>query len=277
MLDSHPEMAIPHETHFLVDLVGAKSEVRTAEAFGALVTRYFTWRDFELDDIAFRRTIARIQPFTVPDAIRSFFAQYAARFGKSRWGDKTPGYFAIMREIEDQLPEVRFVHLIRDGRDVAVSKRHLWFGAGPDIEDQARNWVGYIREAQETGARSGHYCEIRYEELVASPEPVLRSLCTFLELPYSSEMLAYHRRAHERLAELKGWPDRGASASEFEVMHALTRKPPQTSRIGRWRTEMSREEVRSFEAIAGETLQSAGYALSDSGHETGGDHTDPRN
>jgi hypothetical protein len=264
MLDSHPEMAIPHETHFLFDLVGDNIEVRTAQEFCNLATEYFTWRDFDLDDTAFRRTIARIRPFTVPNAIRSFFAQYAVRFGKSRWGDKTPGYLAIMRGIEKLLPEVRFVHLIRDGRDVAVSKRHLWFGPGPDVADQARSWVSCIQDAQQTGAACGHYREIRYEELVTSPEPILRSLCEFLELPYSPEMLAYHRRAHERLAELKGWPDRGVSVHQFAVLHAHTKEPPQTNRIGRWRTEMSREEVRTFEAIAGNTLQTCGYQLSDS-------------
>ena len=266
MLDSHPEMAIPHETHFFLPLIKGRIEARNAEEFCNLVTGYFTWRDFDLDDTAFRRAIAGILPFTVPNAIRSFFTQYATRFGKSRWGEKTPGYFRIMRGIEQLLPEVRFVHLIRDGRDVAVSKRHLWFGPGPDLAKQAIDWVNCIQRTQQTGATCAHYSEIHYEELVSSPARVLRSLCDVLELPYSPEMLAYHRRAPERLAELKGWPDRGVSAHEFQRLHAYTTEPPHTDRIGRWKTEMSGEEVRAFEAIAGQTLRTCGYQLSNSPH-----------
>ncbi len=262
MLDSHPEMAIQHETHFLLPLIRGRVEVRNAEELCHLVTGYFTWRDFDLDDTAFRRTIAEIQPFTVPDAIRSFFTQYAARFGKSRWGEKTPGYFDIMRGIEQLLPEARFIHLIRDGRDVAVSKRPLWFGTGPDVAKQALDWVSCIHAARRIGATCAHYYEVHYEELASSAEQVLRRLCDVLELPYSSEMLAYHHRAHERLAELKGWPDRGVSAGEFQALHTHTTKPPQTDRIGRWKTEMSEEDVRAFETIAGQTLQTCGYQLS---------------
>ncbi len=54
--------------------------------------------------------------------VRAFFELYAEKQGKPRWGDKTPGYTQHIRKISKVLPEARFIHLIRDGRDVTLSR-----------------------------------------------------------------------------------------------------------------------------------------------------------
>ena len=78
-----------------------------------------------------------IESFDLGEALRAFYGVYAGRFGKWRWGDKTTNYVRQMSLIHDLLPETRFVHIIRDGRDVALSTRDLWFG--PDsVEEAAR-------------------------------------------------------------------------------------------------------------------------------------------
>jgi hypothetical protein len=55
-------------------------------------------------------------------ALRAFYRLYAERHGRARFGDKTPKYLTKMRRIAALLPEATFVHLVRDGRDVALSK-----------------------------------------------------------------------------------------------------------------------------------------------------------
>ena len=108
-----------------------------------------------------------------------------------------------MQPIGELLSEARFVHLIRDGRDVALSRRARGMGASKPMADTARLWRKRIEGAREAAKRlRGRYVELRYEDLVADPEPGLRRVCELIELDYDPAMLAYHDGAGERLAEL---------------------------------------------------------------------------
>jgi len=259
MLDAHPDLAIPSETLFLQKLAG--QTVGSKAQFLEIVTGFETWPNLAMDANELARAID--EPFSLADAVRSFFRLYARKHGKPRWGDKTPYYRVYMREIAALLPEAHFLHVIRDGRDSALSYRGLWFGPGDGIEDQARFWMEAIRDAREQAAELAHYSEIRYEALVAEPEAALRAICAGLGLRYDPGMLAYHETAERRLAEFKqpfGPKDRTPKDLEtFMAIHDRTRKPPDTGRIGRWRTEMSREELERYEAVAGSLLRELGY------------------
>src|SRR6185503_15592945 len=107
---------------------------------------------------------------------RSFYRLYANRHGKTRWGDKTPVYCKHIDAIRRVLPESRFIHIIRDGRDVALSLRQIWFSPGPDIETQAKYWSDCVRAARSAGLGRNDYFEIRYEELVLNPKATLKKV-----------------------------------------------------------------------------------------------------
>src|SRR5688572_7375160 len=142
MLDAHPELAIPPETGFLVlgEQLAEEGEAARDQFFAA-VTGYPpdapAWLDFGIPAETFRLRLRQLDPFTVSDGFRLFYRMYAQRFGKPRGGDKTPMYCRHLQAIERLLPEARFVHIIRDGRDAAVSLRRQWFSPGHDIQTQA--------------------------------------------------------------------------------------------------------------------------------------------
>ncbi|MGI8820319.1 MAG: sulfotransferase [Chthoniobacterales bacterium] len=262
MLDSHPEMAIPPESHFYFELLKELAAGGLGrEEFFNLLTRFFTWDDFEIEREAFRGALESLDPFTVGDGVRAFYATYAAKFGKSRWGEKTPDYGNIMPAIEALLPEAHFIHLIRDGRDVALSKRHLWFGPGESILAQAEDWTQWILRARGAGARCRHYLEIQYERLLAAPEEVLRLICEFLKLPFCPEMLAYHKTAGARLEALKGWKELELSGEKLRSVLQLTTEPPRLDRIARWKRELPGAEIGLFDEIAGPLLSDLGYEV----------------
>ena len=261
MLDSHPEVAIPPESHFFHELVGRDLAAMSRAEFYGLITQHFTWRDFCIDDVAFDRALDGVDPFSVADGLRALYRLYAARFGKARWGEKTPDYGLLMPEIAALLPEARFVHLIRDGRDVALSRQSLWFGPGTDIAAQAEDWMLWIRRVRNFGAGSEHYLEIRYEALVTSSDETLREVCRFLQLPFRKEMLSYHAVADARLAELKGWKTENVTADQLRGIQELTARPPTPDRIDRWKREMPPEALRAFEDVAGPFLTELGYEV----------------
>ena len=266
MLDAHPLLAIPPETHFLPALLRLRSEGKTMrEELFQTVVRGSRWNDFHLDEEAFKDRLEAVEPFTLTQGIHAFYGMYAERRKKPLWGDKTPGYVLHLRGIAAALPNARFVHLIRDGRDVAASLRKLWWGPGDDIEAQAIDWLWRIREARQQGQVCPHYLEVRYEDLVRDPSTALRRICGFLELPYSGGMLDYHRTAAERLDELCGRVRADGSVEvtkeQLRAIHERTHRPPTLERVGRWRQDLTPEETLLFQQIAGPLLLDLGYEI----------------
>jgi hypothetical protein len=268
MLDAHPELAIPPETGFLA--LGSAlhtSDERLRERFFEAVTAYPAdapaWNDFGLSKPLFWSLLEQVEPFSVADGYRAFYRAYAHIHGKARWGDKTPGYCLQMAAIEELLPEAHFIHVIRDGRDVALSLREMWFSPGDDIEALAQHWVTHVTTGRQQGSRRAHYLEVRFEELVKDSRLVLQQVCAFLGLRFMPAMLDYHRRTPGRLEEHR---DRRRTDGTLVVSHqgrrqqqALTMEPPRASRAQAWRRRMAPAEQVRFEAVAGALLQELGY------------------
>jgi hypothetical protein len=264
MLDSHPDLAIPAETHFLVPVsrLSGEGEALRREFFRA-VTEFPTWVDLALPAERFREELSQITPFTISDGCRCFYRLYASRFGKSRWGDKSPPYGVHLDRIGHLLPEAHFLHILRDGRDAAVSVKGLWFAPGEDIDTLARHWLDTIQTTRRLAGDCPHYLEVRYEDLLLNTRDVLHRICRYLSLPFRAEMLEYHTRARSRLDEVKTrYQTDGRvliTKEERLHLHRLTSQRPDPGRIGRWRQEMSPQDQVRFESIAGDLLRECGY------------------
>ena len=268
MLDSHPELAIPPETGFL--RLGPKFKGRgdkLRERFIRALINYPQtvpiWPDFEIPEEDFRAALSDINPFSVSEGYRTFYRLYAARFGKSRWGDKTPLYCLDIEAIRKTLPEARFVHIIRDGRDAALSLRRMWFSPGWEIETQAAYWQKCVLAARRAGAGRADYMEVRYEDLVLNTRETLNRLCAFIDLDYDDAMLRYYERAPERLKEHKArvLPDGDVLLSQDQRLDQQKRAtgPPDPSCVFAWKSAMSAEERERFRLVAGDLLKDLGY------------------
>jgi hypothetical protein len=262
MLDSHPELAIPAETHFVPDLLERQVECRTSDELVDAIVAARTWGDFGLDPDRLREAAGGARGAAA--VLRVFYGLCAEARGKPRWGDKTPGYVKRMRPIAAALGEARFVHLIRDGRDVALSRLARGMGVGKPIGDVAELWTRRIENARRQAKRlRGRYLELRFEDLVAEPEPALRRICELIELEFDPAMLHHHQRADARIGELGDLAAegerRGRDRDERQTAHALATQPPTGARTEVWRTEMSATNRAAFEAVAGGLLAELGY------------------
>ena len=276
MLDAHPGMAMPPETHFFDSFIGASGRLRFGpEQAQVAITgdEHRRWNDFGMTEDELLDRFEAIQPFNSADALRAFYGLYSEKQGKQRWGDKTPNYVKTMRRIQRVLPEARFIHVIRDGRDVTVSNNRRIVERGhrtpPPAGLSALRWRRRIDTARADSEHLGQYLEIRYEDLVSDTEPTLRKVCEFIELDFDPVMLRYHETAAERLAEMAGaMPARDGrperDAGERLKAHALATKPPTKERIEVWREEMSADDQTEFERVAGDLLDNLGYARAES-------------
>ena len=282
MLDAHPEIAIPSETHFIPDLVKAREKHGASpERMLEVLTSHRRWGDFHIEAEELAARWEALPKLTGPAAVREFFKLYGEQQGgPPRWGDKTPGYVKRMREIQEYLPEARFIHLIRDGRDVALSILKQSFGP-ETIEAAAERWRGRVLRGRAQQPYLGFYIEVKFEDLVLDTEGQLRRICDFIELDFHPAMLGYHERAEERLKEKARELPRGKgrdpqSAERRLKSHEKTFEPPNPSLVGGYRTKMDPADQAAYEALAGDLLVELGYDAKDPGGRNGTEVHEPR-
>jgi len=270
MLDSHPILAIPPETTFLPAAYELRQAGRdTWEDLFDLLTAFPrdapAWPDFGLEPLELQEEFRKIHPFGLGEGLRAFYRLYASKQNKPRYGDKTPSYCEHIPSIASLLPEAHFIHIIRDGRDVAMSLRKMWFAPGHDVPTLARYWRRLVRGAREAGGVSRAYMEIRYEDLVTEPQSQLEAITRFLSIPFDSSMLRYFERTPERLKEHRARVrvDGAVLVSHEQRLsqQRLTTQSLQPSRVFQWKREMSEAERAEFVLYAGDTLEELGYKV----------------
>lgn len=253
MFDSHPEMAIPPESHFLVPMALKRRRFENggifrSEAFVAELVPRYGFRRWDLDPDLLTSELAQAEPRSYEEAIRVVFTTYARSHGKNRYGEKTPHNVSHIALLSGLFPEGRFIHLIRDGRDVALSYLAAEFGSR-SVGDAAIYWRRFVGEGRKGGADIGadRYIEVRYEDLTADPVKTLQRLCAFIEIDYHPDMLSYHERAGSLLQHVS-----------YPEHHQRLSLPP-TRGLRDWRRDMTENDLVLFEAIAGDLLGELGY------------------
>jgi hypothetical protein len=254
MLDRNSELAIPYESFFVPQLAHRHGGRPDLDDFLDDLRRLRTLYDWGIAPEDVRPRLR--EGMTTREAIGAIFETYADRQGKQRWGDKTPLYMQQLPLLERVFPDAVWVHLVRDGRDAALSFLELPEGfagktwAQPRTVAQfAARWRMEILAARRLGRHAGsRYLELRYEDLVAEPERELRRVCEHGSLTWEPGMLD-----HTRVSDAANMPE-----------HRNLAQPP-TPGLRDWRNQMKREDALEFEQVAGDVLRSAGYELLEPG------------
>lgn len=251
MLGAHPNLAIPYESHLydsIYPIVQRYSDLSRPSARARVVSEILrtehirNWTPPPL----LANTLGTIDRYDFHGIVDGLMRAWARSQGKSRWGEKTPQHTFCWRTISAGFPGLQVIHLIRDGRDVALSYRNAFFGP-KHVYPLACRWQRYLLAAEEARANLGDqaFLQVRYEDLVQSPELELRRICTFLGEDFAPSMLAFQDR-HPFHAD-----QRNARNLCLPVM---------SQNAGKWRTQMTPREVRIFEALAGASLERYAYA-----------------
>ena len=249
MLSSHPRLYVPDETGFLPFLDTDPQAELDRTAVAALLQRIGNlnrfWDGLVGDEAVFYAGLPRP---TLPVVLDALYRRQAPP-GTMRWGDKTPLYVQYIPQIQAIFPRAQFIHLIRDGRDAALSARAKWGPSKPymDLSYLLRNWVRNVQAGRSAGDQIGPqgYYEVRYETLITDPAATLQALCAFLGETYDAALLDYRQAARQ---------EGGGLDAHVEAQEALSQ-----SSIGRWRNEMTPFERQLAATIAGPLLAELDY------------------
>lgn len=246
MLNAHEQVAVPPESRFVVELWTGNERVEREWFLQTLAAnkRFQVW-DLPVDAVA--HELPQGADVAYPEAIEAAYRAYAHVHGKTIWGDKTPRYVEHIDVLARLFPEARFVHLVRDGRNVALSYGGVPFGP-KNVAKAADLWRRRVAAGITSGRAlpPGRYFELRYEQVVADPASQMRVLCDFLGLPFDEGMLEYTERARDAVL--------ARSADHNPRLLEGTK-----ARLRDWAEEMPARQIEIFEAVAGNELTELGY------------------
>lgn len=260
MVNAHPDLAITPESHWIPRLYAKPWAVRPDGPVKRKLIRRLTAHPkfarlkISAEEIA---TLTKIgKRISYEDLVSRIFDLYGERQGKPLVGDKTPDYVRNIETLHRLWPCARFVHMIRDGRDVALSMMD-WAKSRPKpgdfttwqedrVSTAALWWELNVRFGRKAGKSLGPklYYELRYESLVSRPGEECAALCEFLGVPYADEMLRFY--------EAPTGSDPGLETKRARL--------PVTPGLRDWSSQLPPQDAERFEAAAGALLEELGYA-----------------
>lgn len=224
MLDHHPEIAFQSEFEFSVDWVSDTGEWPSIKKYRDWLKthRIFLASGFHIDT-----------NLNYPELINDFLRQKQHRAGKPIVGATVHRHFAGLLNI---WPDARFIYLLRDGRDVARSCIQMgWAG---NMWTGCREWmeIENLFQQLKRSLPPNRYIEVKFEDLIRSPEATLRHVCQFMGVSYHGDMLSY--------------PE------------TTTYAHPNPNLVEQWRRKLKSHDIRLAEARIGPMLARRGYPLS---------------
>jgi sulfotransferase family protein len=174
---------------------------------------------------------------TYSSVLDAIFGQLAEHNQMGRWGDKTPQYNNHLELLRNLFRDAQFIHVVRDGRDVALSIRQTSFGPTNACATGVE-WTCALRQIERFSRElpANQFFEVFYEDLITRPAEGMAALAEYLGIDDSDGLLGAYVREH-----IGG-----------EV---------RSDNHGKWRHELQPRDVERFEAVAGTMLAHLGYEL----------------
>ncbi len=255
ILDAHPRLAVPSPA-WLYEMVYpylySYGDLSSPENLAALAEDIFESpfiKNMKLDITPQDLVSAAAEP-TFRGLYDALHRHYAENTGKERWGEKSPRNSFWMEEIKGDFPDAQFVHIVRDGRDMAIDIADSPEMLPENVYSGAHVWKDFTGTAHESGKRMGEsdYYVIRYEDLCAEPESELKKLCEFLGEDFDGQMLAHHET------------DSSKSWSSLPN-HVKSGRPISTQYCEMYKTRLPADDVSALEEVMGDLLVEFGYPV----------------
>jgi len=239
MLNAHPDLVVVPETHFFRRFVVRNRLLTHQQAIQLLG-----------EDTLFRRV--NLEPRLIVNPIDSvkgrvdwtaayerMLAEYARGHGGRRIVDKDPRAVECLHVLHRTYPTLKILHMIRDPRDVFLSRKRAKWSEGRNWLTQAMTYRVQFAIGRLCGRqlRKDLYKEVFYEELLTHPEGTMREVSQFLGIPYCPDMLGFSEKAKQIVASDEvDW--------KRNVMGPLL-----SNNFEKWRQDLDRREIVRIESV----------------------------
>jgi len=264
MLNAHKDIAFTPETHFLRNYIGniSVNKKLVKNDVNYIINKINNDENLKRTDMNLNEIINLIVKkgeFNLVEFYKKLLKNYAKARNKSMIGDKDPKNIEYLHDIKRIFPNAYIVHIIRDPRDVVVSRMKAEWS-------RDRNFLTHViayREQLHKGIRDGkklfgnHYFELFYEDLIEYPEKTLKKVCKYLNISYDSGMLHFNEKADKII---KG-KERQWKENCF--------KPVISNNKNKWKNKLNRHQVLLVENICNKSFRNFGYKKSEYWNEMG--------
>jgi hypothetical protein len=193
------------------------------------------------------------------DLLRIVMGEIARKQHVARWAFYTPDSVVRVATVKKEIPEALFIHILRDGRDIALSLRKLgdfnpfpWSRRSRSLEETALYWEWMLQKGRRDGRGiPDDYIEIHYEDLVEDPRRTLKVLSEFLD----------HDLDYDRIQA-------AALGTLSKPNSSFREEPPDAglNPVQRWKQKLSLDEIAALEWQVGKTLEELGYPRTNQAH-----------
>jgi hypothetical protein len=245
-LDNSAELYVfPRETRvipWLINHIQEFGDLTVAENRLKLLHTFCQYDSLASVDSNMGLTDADIKEPSLFGVIDAVYGHLAAKEGKARWVEKSPMNLQSMLPIAQAMPTAQFIHIYRDGRDVAQSNERRW---NKNPLWTMYRWVQIVRQGREDGKQLGpeRYLEVEYEAFTDRPEAWLQTLCAFIGIEYHAELMRSSMPFVNSLYRKDRYEKSGSIVPNSQ----------------KWKKHFSPAQVAQLEEIGGKLLTELGY------------------
>ncbi|WP_026934161.1 sulfotransferase family protein [Christiangramia echinicola] len=270
MLTSHPNICIPPECGFIQwwyskyknwSKTDSTNEIRVTSYIEDLKSskKIETWN---LDFSDLHKLIVKSMASNYAELSFCVLQQFCSQQNKNAiyLGDKNNYYIHHLDIIREIYPTAKYLAIVRDGRDVACSYKNLKnlkstskykpilpTEIGEIAEEWRENNLKLLNFGEMIGTKN--FTFIRFEDLLTNSEGTLQSICSFLQIDYNIEMLKYAENNINNKIE----PDKLVDWKKKTFL------PPDSSSIGKYKYELTRNEIETFQSVNSDLIDLLGY------------------
>lgn len=262
IVSQHPTICVPPESHVLGHVTRKFKqwfrflpwEYVVRLVISEFQVQFPGFGFWQIDVVNFYRLALNMprQQRSLAKLIDIFYMYYAKekKPEATRWGDKSIGNALFLPRIDELYPNARYIHIVRDGRDVSASLVAADTTPVKDVGRAANYWLRSVTQARLFGARldDTRYLEIFYEDLVREPEPVVQRVYKFLDLDY-------------RPIALQFWQNVDSLRDANREIHINLKKPINENSIGKWRSQLSEKEQSVLQNTLRHKLLELNYSV----------------
>lgn len=260
ILNAHSQITVPREAFFLMPFLKKKylnrfisgSSLRVfADYISSRPEFKTTYVDGNYGESLLQ--LSQREKITLRDLLDDMFSSHCRNEGKSIWGNKTPSFFRKIDILFTLFPNAKFIHIVRDGRDMFDSWRKM-NPNNPAINNVAFvafDWSYKLFKIEKSFKKipESNRITIRYEDLLNTPEKIIESICSLIGIECEANMVDFYK-----------------SSRKYTIPHhsELIFKPLDKSNMYKWKKNLVRREVKIFNLLARYYLKKYNYEIENS-------------